>query len=125
MDQQDNSRPTDKQRRSYKRVSNKRRKRLIRLLKQKKSIKEAAELVGVNYENAKAIYRVYRLENRQTKHINRFRTVHATILGSQNNLQPKRDALPGAGTNNLIPTAWHTLLSFDREAALLQRLQSL
>jgi len=31
------------------------------------SIKDASEQMGIKYENAKAIYRVFRLEQRKTK----------------------------------------------------------
>ena len=33
----------------------------------KMNIVTAAEKAGINYENAKVIYRVYRIENRKTK----------------------------------------------------------
>ena len=53
--------------RSYTKVSDKQRIELIELLKQNMSIKDAADFMGINYENAKVIYRVYRIENRKTK----------------------------------------------------------
>ena len=37
---------------------------LLRLLDQNKSIKEAAKEIEINYENAKAIYRIWRRERR-------------------------------------------------------------
>jgi len=37
------------------------------------TIKDAARLVDIKYENAKAIYRVYRKEQRTSKRRNRFR----------------------------------------------------
>ena len=48
-------------------MSDEQRAQLIDLLNQKHSIGEAAEQIGVNYENAKAIFRVYRLEKRKFK----------------------------------------------------------
>ena len=48
-------------------VSDDQRAQLIDLLNQNQSISEAADQVGVNYENAKAIFRVYRLEKRKFK----------------------------------------------------------
>ena len=48
-------------------VSDDQRAQLIDLLNQNQTISEAAEQVGVNYENAKAIFRVYRLEKRRFK----------------------------------------------------------
>lgn len=42
--------------------------RLISLIEGKKlNITSAAKLMGINYENAKAIYRTYRLQGRQMK----------------------------------------------------------
>ena len=51
--------------RVYKMINNKKRKELIYLITQKyMNIVDAAKEAGVNYENAKAIYRTYRQEGR-------------------------------------------------------------
>ena len=55
------------QRRTYNIVSNSKRQELIALLQSKMSIKNAAIEAGINYENAKAIYRTYRLQDRKRK----------------------------------------------------------
>lgn len=55
-----------KGKRSYTRVNDKQRIELIDLLEREMSIKEASDRMGINYENAKAIYRIYRLERRKT-----------------------------------------------------------
>ena len=41
---------------------------LLDLLDQGLSIREAAQQIDIRYENAKSIYRIYRLHNRKTKH---------------------------------------------------------
>ena len=48
--------------RQYTKVTDEKRLELIDLLNKNMSIKEASDQMGINYENAKAIYRVYRLE---------------------------------------------------------------
>ena len=48
--------------RAYTKVTDEQRLELIRLLDQNMSIKDASDQMGINYENAKAIFRVYRLE---------------------------------------------------------------
>ena len=53
--------------RPYTKVTDEKRLELIDLLNKNMSIKEASDQMGINYENAKAIYRVYRLEQRKTK----------------------------------------------------------
>lgn len=60
--------------RQYKRVTDDTRSQLIKHIKEGKSIKQAAELAGINYENAKAIYRIYKRETRVSMKKNRFRT---------------------------------------------------
>ena len=65
--------------RSYMKVSDEQRAQLLELLSQKMTISDAAEQTGVNYENAKAIFRVYRLEKRKTKRskrLSRFASEH-------------------------------------------------
>jgi len=47
--------------RTYTKVTDDQRLELIDLLNENLSIREASDRVGINYENAKAIYRVYRL----------------------------------------------------------------
>lgn len=59
--------------REYLRVTDESRKRLLKYIVEGKSIKEAAELVNINYENAKAIYRTFKQENRVSKKKSRFR----------------------------------------------------
>ncbi len=59
--------------RNYLKVSDDLRQRLISLINQNMTIKDAARLVDIKYENAKAIYRVYRKEKRTSKRRNRFR----------------------------------------------------
>mgnify|MGYP006893408301 CR=1 FL=1 len=54
--------------RRYKLVGNELRYQLIINITEKEmSIKDAAKKTGINYENAKAIYRTYKLEGRQVK----------------------------------------------------------
>ena len=48
--------------RSYTKVKDTERRELIALLDQNMSIKDASDQMGIKYENAKAIFRVYRLE---------------------------------------------------------------
>ena len=59
--------PPPANKRAYTKVTDEKRLELIDLLNQNMSIKEASDQMGINYENAKAIYRVYRLEQRKTK----------------------------------------------------------
>ena len=61
------ARPEAPLKRPYTKVTDEKRLELIDLLNQNMSIKEASDQMGINYENAKAIYRVYRLEQRKTK----------------------------------------------------------
>ena len=54
--------------RQYKKVSDSKREQLIECIRQRDiTIKEAAEACGINYENAKAIARVFRKEKRVIK----------------------------------------------------------
>lgn len=54
--------------RTYHRVSNQKRLMIIHLIQNlNHTIKQAAKAVGVGYENAKAIYRVYRESGRITQ----------------------------------------------------------
>lgn len=59
--------------REYTRVTDETRRRLINHIKAGRTIKEAAELVNINYENAKAINRIYKHETRVDKKKSRFR----------------------------------------------------
>lgn len=59
--------------REYARVTDETRKRLINHIKGGMKIKEAAELLGINYENAKAINRIFKHETRVSKKKCRFR----------------------------------------------------
>ena len=59
--------------REYQRVTDETRRNLIKLIQDGMSIKEAAEIVNINYENAKAINRIYRQETRVDKKKSRFR----------------------------------------------------
>lgn len=59
--------------REYTRVADETRARLIKLIQDGKSIKEAAEAVEINYENAKAINRMFRQEHRTEKKKHRIR----------------------------------------------------
>ena len=59
--------------RVYARVTDEQRSMLIKLLKTNLSVKDAAIRVNIKYENAKAIYRVYRLEGRMNKKLKRER----------------------------------------------------
>lgn len=55
-------------RRSYNQIDDKTRFSLVRLItEEQKTIRAAAIELGLKYENAKAIYRVFRLERRITK----------------------------------------------------------
>ena len=56
------SKPVVPGKRSYTKVKDSQRNELIALLDQNMSIKDASDQMGINYENAKAIFRVYRLE---------------------------------------------------------------
>ena len=54
--------------RTYHLISNTMRQKLITLIQdQNMSIVHAASVMGINYENAKAIWRVYRKEGRDVK----------------------------------------------------------
>ena len=59
--------------REYQRVTDETRSRLIKLIRDGQSIKDAAALVNINYENAKAINRIYRRETRVEKKKSRYR----------------------------------------------------
>ena len=59
--------------RKYAKVSDEKRHHLIELINQNMTIKDAAKMVDVKYENAKAIYRVFKKEQRVDKRKNRFR----------------------------------------------------
>ena len=54
-------------RRSYEITPNEKRLELIALMKSRISIKKASIITGIKYENAKAIYRTYRLQDRSIK----------------------------------------------------------
>ena len=93
-------------------MSNEKRAQLIALLKINNNIRLAAEEVGVNYENAKAIYRTYRLQNRVVKVDKKMLTANCT---------PHRN--PALRTQKItLPKHSTVLKAFDHEAELLQYL---
>ena len=53
--------------RKYARINDELRQQLISLLDNNMSIKDAAKQIGINYENAKVINRIYREEGRTSK----------------------------------------------------------
>ena len=59
--------------RTYSKVTDEKRQMLIEMINMNMTIKDAARSVDIKYENAKAIYRVYRKEQRTDKRRNRFR----------------------------------------------------
>lgn len=59
--------------REYQRVTDETRRNLLQFIQDGMSIRQAAELVNINYENAKAINRIYRQETRVDKKKGRFR----------------------------------------------------
>ena len=59
--------------RNYNHINDTMRKRLITLVQQGLQIKQAAAELGINYENAKAIVRVFKNEDRTTKRVKRNR----------------------------------------------------
>ena len=59
--------------RNYSKVPDEKRQQLISLINNNMTIKDAARQVDIKYENAKAIYRVYRKEQRTEKRRNRLR----------------------------------------------------
>jgi len=59
--------------RNYEKVSDEKRQLLIDMIRQNMTIKDAARLIDINYENAKAICRVYRREQRTDKRKERLR----------------------------------------------------
>jgi transposase len=62
--------------RAYEKISNERRKALIELIEgDNLGIKVAAKTLGIPYENAKAILRVYRKDQRLKKCPHRFRKI--------------------------------------------------
>ena len=61
--------PAAGEKRGYNRVTNEQRVVLLDLLDRNMSIRQAASQLGINYENAKSIYRIYRLQNRKTKQV--------------------------------------------------------
>ena len=67
--------------RNYSKVPDEKRQLLIEMIQQNMTIKDAARLVQIKYENAKAIYRVYRREQRTDKRRNRFRAKGSLPLG--------------------------------------------
>lgn len=76
--------------RTYAKVTDEKRQLLIDLIQKNMTIKDAAKRVDVKYENAKAIYRVYRKEERTDKRKNRFR-YRVTVYGaSKQSTQAKR-----------------------------------
>lgn len=62
--------------RKYIKITDQQRHQLVEVKNQGHTIKDAAKLVDIPYENAKAIMRVYRREMRTNKHTvrNRFKT---------------------------------------------------
>lgn len=59
--------------REYNHVSDEQRRQLLAQIKAGKNIRQASEAVGMNYENAKAINRIYRDEERTDKKTTRNR----------------------------------------------------
>ena len=59
--------------RNYSKVPDEKRQMLIEMINMNMTIKDAARQIDIKYENAKAIYRVYRKEQRTQKRRNRFR----------------------------------------------------
>lgn len=59
--------------RKYAKVPDEQRAKLIELINMNMTIKDAAKIVKIKYENAKAIHRVYKNEQRTDKRRNRFR----------------------------------------------------
>ena len=55
--------------RTDKKVDNAKRAELLDLLHENISIKQASTQLGINYENAKAIYRVWRIQKRKSKQL--------------------------------------------------------
>lgn len=55
--------------RTYRKVDNAKRAELLDLLNENMSIKQASTQLGINYENAKAIYRVWRIQKRRSKQL--------------------------------------------------------
>jgi len=61
------------EKRAYDRISNEQRAALLDLLDSGITIREASAQMGIKYENAKAIYRVFRRTNRRTRQLKRLR----------------------------------------------------
>ena len=59
--------------RNYAKVSDEKRQLLIKMVNENMTIKDAARLIDIKYENAKVIYRVYKRERRTDKRRNRLR----------------------------------------------------
>ena len=76
--------------RNYSKVPDEKRQLLIDMIKQNMTIKDAARLVEIKYENAKAIYRVYRREQRTDKRKNRFRS-----RGANNSMESEQSPKKG------------------------------
>ena len=118
--------------RPYTKVTDEKRLELIDLLNRNMSIKEASDQMGINYENAKAIYRVYRLEQRKTKQqkrLSRFsgaelaRDSMHMFMGSASGpiLDSSMHLKRGSGQIQYLnyPSAnENMLLSFDRQAEM-------
>ena len=113
--------------RPYTKVTDEKRLELIDLLNKNMSIKEASDQMGINYENAKAIYRVYRLEQRKTKQQKRLSRLsgadlardgtHMLMVGASldalkgDHGQIRYHNYPNAANENM-------LLSFDKQAEM-------
>ena len=95
-------------RREYTLVSNEKRAELIALLNNNNNIRSAAEQVGIKYENAKAIYRTYRLQNRVRKANREMNLVGPVDAGKPAVIRPAAQS--------------SVLMAFDREAAMLAAL---
>lgn len=81
--------------RNYSKVPDDKRQRLIEMINMNMTIKDAARRVDIKYENAKAIYRVYRKEQRTSKRRNRFRYKFGEdppVPSTKASTKPKRGA---------------------------------
>lgn len=118
--------------RPYTKVTDEKRLELIDLLNRNMSIKEASDQMGINYENAKAIYRVYRLEQRKTKQQKRLSRFSGAEL-ARDGMSMFMGSAPGPTLDssmhlnggcgqirylNYPITNENMLLSFDRQAEM-------
>jgi transposase len=83
--------------RNYNHINDTMRRRLITLVQQGLQIKQAAAELGINYENAKAIVRVFKNEDRTTKRVKRNRKSKKTRKEKDASMSDKQ-----AGAANAI-----------------------